>query len=633
MDKLTIPPDADGYSFVDGLEVLRAVLEGGAGRYRTNRINSMVPLNVQWTVGPADYEYLRDAYHTHVDEGHAPFAIDLIVDEATLREYFVRIKPGSFKLSSVRGLVFTVQATLEVPLQPWTPFVGSLPKLTLAPDFDGYGFADTPEAEFTELDGGPSRVIRTQIGVTTLIDVQWKTNPAGFLYLRNFYRNWTTNPREGFLMDLILDQAEPTELRANFVPGTMQLSSTMGNLFVVKARLEVIDGVWPIGEGSTGETPIWLDTFTGAANTLLYLHAQDIPWNGSVWADTDDAFNKMQVLSGTGHAVTQAYTDGLGNQNGSSYARTTFTEDSNGLALQYGYRFEVDFANIPYQEGGEASIVSELILTFANGSGATIQFGAPTFDAPEEPGFMSIYFFGDAESTSYDWPSGEHTLTIQVFENHFRVLIDNVEIDDHYPVGFDSQPMALPNGWIEWQQSTTFYREEDDFSNWISPSSYFNRSAIYGTLASDHWLFFNQDDALQPFNQTVTGPPVPFAVGTGCSSDNGLGENTANVPGNDLRIPLYSEVYFGNWFWENADPESPITYGIRTVSYADDHPLAEANREVYPSNPELPFPTPWADWTGGTLTMYSMDGIHATVLTFLPSTSYYPPVSIEYVEL
>lgn len=255
MDKLELSPDQDGYSFRDGLEVLRAYLETGAGRYSRNVLNAALVLTVKWTLDEDEYEALRGAYNTHVDEGHAPFAVDLFIDSVDFVEHKVKIVPGTFGLSSHAGRAYVVEATLEVQPQPKATVTGSLPKLTLPPDKSGYAFKDTPETYHQPLPGGLGRTRRSMVGSSTLVDVQWTTNPAGYLYLRGFYRDWVTNSKDGFPIDLFKDNVALEEFTAQFVPGTMRLSSVSGHRCVVNAQLEIIVGPWPNGEGQTPPAP------------------------------------------------------------------------------------------------------------------------------------------------------------------------------------------------------------------------------------------------------------------------------------------------------------------------------------------------------------------------------------------
>lgn len=238
MDKVTLSPDQDGYSFKDGVEVLRTQLSSGAGRFTRGILNAAIPLNVQWTCDADEYDYLMNAYRTHVSEGHAPFPIDLIIDDVVFTEHQVRIMPGTFGLSRHQGLCYVVKATLEVEPEAKTPFEGTIPKLTLPPDKDGYTFTMEATAEHQVLDGGLGRAYRDQYGVTTKINVRWTTGLAGFLYLRNFYRQWVTKP-DSFPMDLILDTADLEEYNVWIVPGSMGVDSISGHTFVVSCQIEV----------------------------------------------------------------------------------------------------------------------------------------------------------------------------------------------------------------------------------------------------------------------------------------------------------------------------------------------------------------------------------------------------------
>lgn len=250
MDKVTLSPDQDGYSFTDGEETLRAVLDGNAGRYSPSYYNAAITLNCQWTCDREEFEYMRGVYRTHVDEGHAPFPIDLVIESGLKVEYQVIIVPGTFGLKSQRGHMYVLGATISVQPLPKARVTGPLPKLALPISPDGYSFTDTAETYYQAVDGGLGRTVRDLLGASTLINVQWQTDMAGFLYLREFYRNWVTSPRDGFPIDVIIDEADPTEKLANFVPNTMGLTSINGHTFIVKAQIEALDGPWPRGVGT-----------------------------------------------------------------------------------------------------------------------------------------------------------------------------------------------------------------------------------------------------------------------------------------------------------------------------------------------------------------------------------------------
>lgn len=269
MDKLTLPPDEDGYSFKDGIESIRTQQASGGGRFRPGTLNASLRLSVQWTCDATEYEYLRTAYRTHVSEGHAPFAIDLLLDTSTLVEHSVRILPGSFGLQAHSGEAYVVTAVLEVLPARKSTVVGPMAKLTIPPDPSGYTFTDQATAEHVETRGGFGRVRRDQVGVAYKVAVSWKTNAAGYLYLRNYYRDWIASEQDYFPIDLLLETAAVSEKQAKFIPGTMGLDSVSGETFSLSAQLEVkTDETLGAPPGGTGP---WL-YFPTVDTSLAPLH-------------------------------------------------------------------------------------------------------------------------------------------------------------------------------------------------------------------------------------------------------------------------------------------------------------------------------------------------------------------------
>ena len=117
--KLVIPPDQASYAVTDGTEVIRVQLQGGAGRYRRDILNSSRTVNVTWTLSPNEYKYIRSFYKVSVYDTSAPFLIDLYLDEPTLTEHQARFLPGTMQLQSQSGLTFVVTAQLEVTPLPF----------------------------------------------------------------------------------------------------------------------------------------------------------------------------------------------------------------------------------------------------------------------------------------------------------------------------------------------------------------------------------------------------------------------------------------------------------------------------------------------------------------------------------
>lgn len=115
MVKLALRPDADGYSMAEGNDVIGTELEGGAGRYRRDKIGSTNRVSCTWTLNRDQYRYWRAFFHTATERGSLPFLCDLVGEDGTgPKEHTCRFVPGSVSLSRQVGLTYVMQATLEV---------------------------------------------------------------------------------------------------------------------------------------------------------------------------------------------------------------------------------------------------------------------------------------------------------------------------------------------------------------------------------------------------------------------------------------------------------------------------------------------------------------------------------------
>lgn len=111
--KLTLAPDQAGYAVRDGIEVVSAKLDGGAGRYRRDIVGANATVNVQWRVNPVEFRYLKSFYNLLTGKGVGTFLLDLYLDREELTEHECHFIPGSFRLSGQRGKQFTITAQLE----------------------------------------------------------------------------------------------------------------------------------------------------------------------------------------------------------------------------------------------------------------------------------------------------------------------------------------------------------------------------------------------------------------------------------------------------------------------------------------------------------------------------------------
>ena len=113
MFKLSIAPDEDNYQSTDGPRHVFSRHDGGLSRVRSDYVNSVYTVDVQWTLGPEEFQYMQTFYRV-MDRGVNPFLIDLILTSVEMREYTARIIPGTWKLAGVKGMATIIKARLEV---------------------------------------------------------------------------------------------------------------------------------------------------------------------------------------------------------------------------------------------------------------------------------------------------------------------------------------------------------------------------------------------------------------------------------------------------------------------------------------------------------------------------------------
>jgi hypothetical protein len=113
MTKLLVHPKIR-YSAAFGNNVLSTELDGGAGRYRLDKIGAVHQVSVQWQLTHKAYSYLMAFYRTEIAFGSLPFEIDLSLDTGPSTTYTAHIVPGTFELSAYRIGLYEVSATLEI---------------------------------------------------------------------------------------------------------------------------------------------------------------------------------------------------------------------------------------------------------------------------------------------------------------------------------------------------------------------------------------------------------------------------------------------------------------------------------------------------------------------------------------
>jgi hypothetical protein len=142
MHKLMIRPDADSYSSKDGNEVISTALDGGASRFRRDKLGAPKIVGVKWTMNPAQYQYWRAFFVTATKKGSLPFLCDLLSEDGSgPTEHQCNFVPDSVSLPAQQGLTYIQEATLEVkPLPRDEDFDLSLVSLYEALDGDADSF-------------------------------------------------------------------------------------------------------------------------------------------------------------------------------------------------------------------------------------------------------------------------------------------------------------------------------------------------------------------------------------------------------------------------------------------------------------------------------------------------------------
>lgn len=137
LTKFVYIPDSSGYSVQDAAaDVIAIQLDGGASRYRRDRIGSNSNVSVRWTFDPEEYRYFRAFYRFLTEKGAKPFLIDLVLDTQFPEEHVAHFVPGSVRLQEQRGHAYFVTAELEV--EP-TLFEDEEAELMMATLFSIYG--------------------------------------------------------------------------------------------------------------------------------------------------------------------------------------------------------------------------------------------------------------------------------------------------------------------------------------------------------------------------------------------------------------------------------------------------------------------------------------------------------------
>lgn len=146
LSKLTLIPDSSSYSATPGNGVVRSTTSGGPSRTRLDVLGAPAAVHVKWLLGPEGYEYIMAFFRTAVMQGSLPFLVDLLLDSSAVSEYEAKFIPGTLGLVEQSGLLYVVEADLEVmPMEEDADYDD-----TLVWVYEAYG--DDAANFFTELE-------------------------------------------------------------------------------------------------------------------------------------------------------------------------------------------------------------------------------------------------------------------------------------------------------------------------------------------------------------------------------------------------------------------------------------------------------------------------------------------------
>lgn len=115
---LALPPDQASYAAAYGRTAVSTQLDGGASRFRSDQLGAAFMVDVQWTCGKKNFEYLSAFYRTTITYGADPFLISLKLDTGAMQTYTAHFMPGTFSLIQQMGETYVVGAKLEVVPDP-----------------------------------------------------------------------------------------------------------------------------------------------------------------------------------------------------------------------------------------------------------------------------------------------------------------------------------------------------------------------------------------------------------------------------------------------------------------------------------------------------------------------------------
>lgn len=116
LQTLGLTPDREGFQVDEGNTNTFVQLDGGGPRVRADQQGAVKLVNCQWTLNPAQFDYMMAFYRTGTANGASPFNISLCgIDNAEVSVYQAQFVPGTFQpLAEQSGLAYLVKAQMFV---------------------------------------------------------------------------------------------------------------------------------------------------------------------------------------------------------------------------------------------------------------------------------------------------------------------------------------------------------------------------------------------------------------------------------------------------------------------------------------------------------------------------------------
>lgn len=113
METFLINPESSSYAVEDGPSFIGVRLDGGASRFRKDKLGTARNVEVRWVFDRNEYLYFTSFYNSTINEGSLPFLIELILDDPIPTLHQAHFLQDTKKLANQQGHAYTVSATLE----------------------------------------------------------------------------------------------------------------------------------------------------------------------------------------------------------------------------------------------------------------------------------------------------------------------------------------------------------------------------------------------------------------------------------------------------------------------------------------------------------------------------------------